>query len=72
MSRYIFFTKTDTENVKMHTINCESYKIAYKLLKEAGYEDYEITPAGMKKEEWSNVRYNVKRIWNNDTGNETR
>ena len=48
MGRYIFFTKTDTENVKQHTINAESCKKAYEILKASGYLPEEITIAGFK------------------------
>lgn len=50
MGRYIFFTKTDTENVKQHTINAESCKKAYEILKASGYLPEEITIAGFKDE----------------------
>jgi hypothetical protein len=48
MKKYIFWSKTDSEGIRMHEIKAESCKKAYELLKESGYLAEEITMTGYK------------------------
>lgn len=47
--RYIFFTNTQNEGIKKHTIRAETAKLAYEILKESGYSPEEITISGYKE-----------------------
>lgn len=46
MNKYIFWTRTDMEGIKMHKIKADSCKKGYELLKASGYSHDEITMTG--------------------------
>lgn len=48
MKTYNFFTKTENEGIHEHTIQADSCKKAYELLKASGYSAEEITMTGYK------------------------
>lgn len=47
--RYFFYTLTNTEGIKKHSIKAESAKQAFDMLMESGYKANEISIAGFKE-----------------------